>query len=111
MARESEEETYRRLHAKYGGQAEPDDEDDDEPDDEDGPDDEGIFVLSGRHADGFLDRLFGPPAKPKTGKRRTAAPEPEDEELDDDQGADDAPTEDPRPARADHGFFRQSRRG
>jgi hypothetical protein len=61
--------------------------------------DEGIFVLAGRHAESFLDRMFGSDAKP--------APEPEDLDDDDDECDDDEdeePEPDPTPARG-HKYF------
>ena len=88
--RETEEEAYERLHAKFGGRqrrtarrAEPAD---------DAPGDEGVFVLAGKYADTFIDRMFGP---------GSAAPDDDDEDLDDDE-----PDEDPEPDRANNRFFR-----
>ncbi len=88
---ETEEETYQRLHAKYGDRParrrrEP------EPDDDE--DDDGVFVFSGRRADSIVDRMFGP------------ARAHDDDDQDDDDQDDDEPDDDPEPDRASNKFFR-----
>jgi len=64
----------------------------------------GIYVLSGAHADKFLDKLFGPDDD-----------EPDDDEPDDDEPDDDEPDDDvepdPQSAARSHKFFGGSRRG
>jgi len=90
---------YERLRAKYGtGRRVTPRRDDDEDDDEG-----GVFVLSGRAAESFLDRMFGP------GRPGDDDQDDEDDEGDDDEGDDDQG--DPEPDRQSHRFFRGRQRG
>lgn len=76
--------------------------------DQDDDDHDGIFVLTGRRADGFLDRMFGPSS--------TAEPDDDDDDQDDDDqdddddDDDDGPEPDPGSSAAEHRYF-SGRRG
>ena len=102
MARETERETYRRLHAKYGRRPATRRRDDDEDqDDEPKPKAKarrgGIAILEGDHADAFLDRMFSP------------SDDEDDDDEDDDDEDDDELDDDDEPERG-HPFFRRGRR-
>jgi len=83
-----EQAEYDRLRAKRGT-AKParrtrEDDGDDDPD-------EGVYVLAGRHADGFLDRLFGPASSNGHAADDDDEEDDDDDEDDEEDQADDAP--------------------
>lgn len=61
-------------------------------------DDEGIFVLAGRHAESFLDRMFG------ASTTTPADAEPDDDDDEDLDDEDEDPEPDPEPSRG-HRYF------
>ncbi len=82
----------------------------------DADEEEGIFVLSGRHADGFLEKMFGPskPAEPDDDEdldddEEDGELDDDDEDLDDDE--DEEPEPDPEPSRGHRYFAGGGRRG
>lgn len=100
MPRETERQMYKRLHAKYGDapaqrrRAPAADEPDDDQD-------EGIYVLAGKHADSFLDRMFG----------SASNTDPDDDDDDDDDEPDDDDDVDDPPSRAGGSRFFGGRGG
>lgn len=99
---ETERQVYERLKTQFEGKPDDDLDDDDDDDEEEDEDDGGIFMLTGRRADAFLEGLFGG-GKKKTKKK--PEPEPDDEEDGDEEDGDEDVTDEP-PARG-HGYFRQ----
>ena len=84
-----EQAEYDRLRAKRGTakparRAREDDSGSDDPD-------EGVYVLAGRHADGFLDRLFGPASSNGHAADDDDEEDDDDDEDDEEDQADDAP--------------------
>jgi hypothetical protein len=76
-------------------------------------DDEGVYVLAGRHADSFLDRLFGPSssnghAAADTDDDQDDDDQDDDDQDDDDQDDDDQDDQDDAPPPANR-FFRSGR--